>query len=171
MTPKSLLRHPMAGSSLADLAEGRFQTVMDDDSAAERRERVTRVVMCSGKVYVDLKSSEQAGSPDAESVAILRLEELHPFPADRVAELLRGYPAMAELVWVQEEPRNMGAWRYVADKLEAIVGPDVPVRYEGRPERASPAEGSADAHAEEQARIVAAAFSGVRSLQLNVSGG
>jgi 2-oxoglutarate dehydrogenase E1 component len=127
--------------------------------------------LCSGKVYVDLVGADVATSPEAEGVAIVRLEQLHPFPAELITETLRGYPNMNELVWAQEEPRNMGAWRYVADKLEEIVGPDIPVRYIGRPERAAPAEGSSDAHAEEQARIVNAAWSGARVLQLNVAGG
>ncbi|RIK43053.1 MAG: 2-oxoglutarate dehydrogenase E1 component, partial [Chloroflexi bacterium] len=170
-TPKSLLRHPMAGSSLSDLAEGRFQLVIDDASAAERRQSVTRAVVCSGKVYVDLMSSDAAKSAEAEAVAVIRLEQIHPFPAERLQRIFASYPGLQEVVWVQEEPRNMGAWCYVSDRLEAIVGPNTPVRYIGRPERASPAEGSADAHAEEQARIVAAAWSGVRVPQLNVAGG
>jgi 2-oxoglutarate dehydrogenase E1 component len=170
-TPKSLLRHPMAGSSLEDLVDGRFQEVIDDASAAERRGSVSRLVMCCGKVYVDIMAADGAKSPEAESTAVVRLEQPHPFPAERIAEIVRGYPGLRELVWVQEEPRNMGAWRYVADKLEELVGPDVPVRYDGRPERASPAEGSGDAHAEEQARITAAAWAGVRAPELSVTGG
>ncbi len=170
-TPKSLLRHPRAGSSLADFTDGQFQPVIDDASAADRRGAVTRVAICSGKVYVDLVAAEAASRPEAEAVAVVRLEQLHPFPVDELTAILRDYPNLNELVWVQEEPRNMGAWRYVADKLEEIVGPTVPVRYIGRPERAAPAEGSADAHAHEQSRIAEAVWSGVRAAQLNVAGG
>jgi 2-oxoglutarate dehydrogenase E1 component len=167
MTPKSLLRHPLAGSSLDDLTQGSFQTVIDDPAAAKRREAVSRVVLCSGKVYVDLISSSFAGSEAAEGVALIRVEELHPFPETTLRAILDTYPGMQEVVWLQEEPRNMGAWAYIAPRLQELVGRDTPLRYVGRPERASPAEGSADVHAVEQARIVEAAFSGVRTLHLN----
>jgi 2-oxoglutarate dehydrogenase E1 component len=165
MTPKSLLRHALAGSSLADLAEGRFQPVIDDlHVAADARERVTRVVLCSGKVYVDLAASPRRA--DTDGVAVVRIEELHPFPAGDLRAVLDGYPGLSELIWLQEEPKNMGAWRYIAPLLSELAG-DRPLRYVGRPERASPAEGSADIHAVEQARIVEEAFSGVRALELS----
>ena len=156
MTPKSLLRHPRAGSSLADLTEGSWQPILDE---AERqdRERVTRLIVCSGKVAVDL-----AGGPereDADWVAVARLEQLYPFPTDEVAALLETYPQLREVVWLQEEPQNMGAWSYVALRLARILdGRDLPLRYIGRQPRASTAEGSADMHTQEQARIIEAAF-------------
>lgn len=167
MTPKSLLRHPLAACSLLDLAGGAFLPVIDDGSAAGRANRVRRAVLCSGKVYVDLISSEEYGR--AEDVALIRIEELYPFPAGALREVLGRYPQLEELVWLQEEPRNMGAWFYMEQRLRSFTDGRLPVRYIGRREQASPAEGSIDDHQEEQARIVAAAFAGVREAQLSVS--
>ncbi|HUG17071.1 MAG TPA: 2-oxoglutarate dehydrogenase E1 component [Thermomicrobiales bacterium] len=164
MTPKSLLRHPKAGSSLDDLAQGHFQTAIDDAAARGRADEVGRVVLCSGKVYVDLITSD--AFEQARDIALVRVEELHPFPSERVAEIISGYPGASEIVWLQEEPKNMGAWSHVAPRIQEVIGAGMTVRYIGRPERASPAEGSADVHAIEQSRIVAAAFSGARALQL-----
>jgi len=163
MTPKSLLRHPRASSSLADLAEGRFQRVIDDPTGRERAEDVTRLVLCTGKIYVDLLGAIQAGGAAPESgmppnVAVARVEELYSFPADELRELIAAYPALRELVWLQEEPRNMGAWSYMAPRLREIVDPAVPILYVGRPESASPAEGSLLLHTAEQARILGEAL-------------
>jgi 2-oxoglutarate dehydrogenase E1 component len=162
MTPKSLLRHPRAGSSLADLAEGRFQRVIDDPTGRERAEDVTRLILCTGKVYVDLLSTIQAGDAAhggmPSNVAVARVEELYSFPADELREVLAGYPALRELVWLQEEPRNMGAWSYMAPRLREVVDPAVPIVYVGRPEAASPAEGSLSLHTVEQTRILAEAL-------------
>ena len=170
MTPKSLLRHPKAGSSLTDLTDASFQCVIDDSAARERADAITRVVLCSGKVYVDLMTSEAVNGAEAGGVAVVRVEELHPFPAGELREVLVTYPNLNEVVWLQEEPKNMGAWYYINLRLRDLLeemGAGVPLRYIGRPERASPAEGSADAHAEEQARIVNAAFSGVGRLAVS----
>lgn len=167
MTPKSLLRHPKAASSLLDLAAGTFQTVIDDVQAGTRTQRVRRAVLCSGKVYVDLISSEEYGRN--QEVALIRIEELYPFPAGPLRETLGRYPRLEELVWLQEEPRNMGAWSYMEPRLRALVDGRLPPRYVGRPEQASPAEGSIDDHQEEQARIVNAAFASLREAQLSVS--
>ncbi len=158
MTPKSLLRHPRAMSPLRALAEGSFQPVLDDPVASERRHEITRLVFCSGKVYVDLVTSSFA--TDARQVAIVRVEELYPFPEEELAAILARYPNARDVVWLQEEPRNMGAWFFVQPRLQALLG-DRPLRYIGRPERASPAEGLAEMHEQEQARIVADAFTGV----------
>jgi 2-oxoglutarate dehydrogenase E1 component len=158
MTPKSLLRHPRAGSSLAELAESRFQRVIDDPSGPERADEVTRLVLCSGKVYVDLLAAP--GLDSAPGVAVARLEELYSFPADELRELLAGYPQLREVVWLQEEPRNMGAWSYVEPRLHELLGPDLLLSYAGRAASASPAEGSLALHSIEQARIIAAALHG-----------
>jgi 2-oxoglutarate dehydrogenase E1 component len=167
MTPKSLLRHPKAAASLLDLASGTFLPVIDDAAAAKRAKRVRRAVLCSGKVYVDLVSSEEYGRN--EEIAIIRVEELYPFPVTPLRETLARYTKLEELTWVQEEPRNMGAWFYMEPRLRALVDERLPVRYVGRREQASPAEGSIDDHQEEQARIVNAAFTGLREAQLSVS--
>ena len=161
MTPKSLLRLPAAASRLADLAEGSFHTVIDDATARARAGDVTRVVLCSGKVYYDLLAEAEKLGDDRP--AIVRVEQLYTFPEQELRAVLEGYPAMTELVWAQEEPKNMGAWTYIAPKLRGLLGEGVELEYVGRPERASPAEGYPAAHAAEQTRIVAAALETRRS--------
>ncbi len=153
-TPKSLLRHPLATSKLEDLTTGRFQAVIDDAQFARNPERAERILMCTGKVYYDLL-------PEAEKLggnrpAIIRLEQLYTFPWTELRQILPRYSKARELVWVQEEPLNMGAWRYLEAKLRELVaeGHPMDIRYVGRPERASPAEGYPAAHAAEQGRII-----------------
>ena len=158
MTPKSLLRHPRAMSPMRELAEGRFQPVLDDPTARQRPDDVTRLILCSGKVYVDLVTSQFAAT--ASHVAIVRVEELYPFPGDELAAILRQYPNARDVVWLQEEPKNMGAWTYMQPRLQPLLDGRT-LRYIGRPERASPAEGFAEMHEQEQARIIAEAFAGV----------
>jgi len=154
-TPKSLLRLPQASSRLEDLAAGPFRPVIDDPEGQSRRD-AARLVLCSGKVYYDLVLSPER--PQASHVAVGRVELLYPFPAAEVAELLKRYTKITEIVWVQEEPRNMGPQKFMLPYLRELVGPGVTVRDIGRPERSSPAEGYPAAHQAEQARIVAAAF-------------
>ncbi len=155
MTPKGLLRLKQASSTLADLAEGSFQPVLDDPGA--NRDEVTRLVLCSGKVYYDIVGHEQrAGATD---VAVGRLEQLYPFPVDAYAQVVSAYPNLREVMWVQEEPQNMGAWRTIRHRLEAPLHElGVPLAYAGRPWRASPSEGYPTAHLREQDRIVRAAL-------------
>ncbi|MBI4544169.1 MAG: 2-oxoglutarate dehydrogenase E1 component, partial [Gemmatimonadetes bacterium] len=154
--PKSLLRHPQATSRLADLAEGRFHMVLDDAAAQGRRAEVTRVALCTGKFYYDLTTSEQRAG--AGGIAVVRLEQLYPFPEEELARILAGYPALQEVVWVQEEPENMGAWRYMEPRLRVLAGTRLELGYIGRPDRASPAEGYAIAHEQQQAAIIQAAL-------------
>ena len=154
MTPKSLLRLPQATSKLEDLATGYWRPVLDDP-AAPPKDQVTRAVICSGKVYYDLAAGQ---ATDRNKVAILRLEQLYSFPEEELLALLRSYPSLQELVWVQEEPRNMGPWTYVEPRLRALLPQGFPLKYAGRPERASPAEGYPAAHTAEQKRIVAEAL-------------
>jgi 2-oxoglutarate dehydrogenase E1 component len=156
MTPKSLLRLPQAASRLADLAQGGFQPVLDDQGAAARAERVQRVVLCSGKVYYDLLA--EAEKMGEEWPAVVRVEQLYPFPADRLREVFARYAGAREVVWCQEEPRNMGAWSFVEPRLRELIPEGATLEYAGRPERASPAEGYASAHQSEQHRLVAAAL-------------
>ena len=158
MSPKSLLRHPVASAHIDDLAEGTFRPVIGDDETAERTEEVTRLLLCSGKVFVDLIGFDRR--KEATNVALGRVEELYPFPADQIRAEISKYPALQEVVWVQEEPMNMGAWTYMDPRLRQLVGGSLRVRYEGRPPRASPAEGYMDRHNEEQNRIVRAAWEG-----------
>jgi 2-oxoglutarate dehydrogenase E1 component len=156
MTPKSLLRNPAASSSLSGFTSGTFMPVLDDTLVDADRAKVTRVVLCSGKVAIDLQASPLR--EQANGVAIIRIEQLAPFQHTAIRTTLAGYPKLREIVWLQEEPRNMGAWSYVEPRLRELTGDKLPISYIGRPERASPAEGSLYIHNEEQARIVEAAF-------------
>ncbi|HZU06059.1 MAG TPA: 2-oxoglutarate dehydrogenase E1 component [Chloroflexota bacterium] len=159
LTPKSLLRHPLAAARLEELAQGRFQPVLDDPLAQQDRAAVRRLLLCSGKVYVDLVTATPPPAPEVrKAVAIVRVEELYPFPAEAIAELLAAYPQVQEVAWLQEEPRNMGAWTFVAPRLRDLLGGRLPLVYIGRPRRASPAEGSYEWHVQEQARVIEAAF-------------
>jgi 2-oxoglutarate dehydrogenase E1 component len=151
MQPKSLLRLPQAASRLADLVQGGFQAVIDDPMTSPQRDDVRRIVFCSGKLYYDLALSPSRNP----HVALVRVEELYPWPHEDIQRVVDRYPALEQVVWAQEEPKNQGAWTYVQPRLRASAGAAVGVRYVGRPERASPAEGFADAHQAEQARIVA----------------
>jgi 2-oxoglutarate dehydrogenase E1 component len=154
MTPKSLLRHPLAAARAADLAGGTFHPVLDDARAARRRDAVRRMVLCTGKVWTDLESDKRRGADDA--LAVVRIEELYPFPAREIQAIVGAYPGLREVTWLQEEPQNMGAWWFVERQLRDVLGSDIGLRYVGRPATASPAEGWSDAHAAEQKRIVGA---------------
>jgi 2-oxoglutarate dehydrogenase E1 component len=150
MTPKGLLRLKEASALLDELVSGRWRPVLDDSGADS--ETVRRLILCTGKIFYDLAGHElRAGRPD---VAIGRVEQLYPYPTAAVKELVDRYPALGEVVWVQEEPQNMGAWRATRHRLEEAIGGRVPLRYIGRPWRASPSEGYPTAHLREQDRIV-----------------
>jgi len=154
MTPKGLLRLKQASSVLEDLASGEFRPVLDDPAADH--DRVTRLVLCQGKVYYDLAGHEDRAR--ADTVAVARIEQLYPFPVEQATALLRSYPNLREVLWVQEEPQNMGAWRPIRHRLEEAKPEGVPLLYVGRPWRASPSEGYPTAHLREQDRIVRAAL-------------
>jgi 2-oxoglutarate dehydrogenase E1 component len=154
MQPKSMLRLPQAASRLVDLASGGFQPVLDDPVASQRRDDVRRLVFCTGKVYYDMALDEKRNG----TVALVRVEELYPWPHEEIQRIVDLYPAIEEVAWVQEEPKNMGAWTYVQPRLRVSAGAALGVRYIGRQERASPAEGYTAAHTVEQARIVSTAL-------------
>ena len=149
MTPKGLLRLRDATSTLADLTDGAFQPVLDDGSADHGR--CERLVLCSGKVYYDIAQHEERDH--ADTVAIARVEQLYPFPAQAVAALMASYPRLQQVVWAQEEPQNMGPFRSVRHRLEEALPAGVALHYAGRPWRASPSEGYPTAHSREQDRI------------------
>jgi len=151
MTPKSLLRHPMATSMVADMTHGGFESVLADPTV-EDAESITRLVLCSGKVYYDLASHDRRA--EASNVAVARVELLYPFPAEALAEVIASYPNLREVVWAQEEPRNMGALTFIGPRLRVVVPRKVPLSYSARPERASPAEGKAKAHVAQQDALV-----------------
>jgi len=151
MTPKSLLRHKQAVSSLEEFTDGRFQEVLDDPHSDP--DHVRRVLLCSGKVFYDLVG--QRG--EDLSVAVIRVEQLYPFPVDPLRIVLRRYPLAQELIWVQEESMNMGAWTFMEPRLQALGHKP---RYVGRDSSASPATGSRAVHLREQKELVEAALSG-----------
>jgi len=155
-TPKGLLRLDRASSSLEDLTEGELQFILDDPLAAERREKVDRLVLCTGKIYYDIDASERRAG--AENVAIARVEMLYPFAKEQLEELIGRYPNLKEIAWVQEEPRNMGAWKVMSRRMPVVLPEGVDLTYIGRPGRASPGEGYSGAHALEQERIVLTAL-------------
>ena len=155
LTPKSLLRHPLVASAPEELAEGRFQMVIADGDAAGRAGDVRRILVCSGKVYVDLMAAEQRAA--RRDVAVCRLEQLYPVPMRDLRAVLDTYPEAQEVVWVQEEPENMGAWEFIRPHLEEVSG-GRELRRVARPRSASPAEGSAARHAINQQILVDQAY-------------
>jgi 2-oxoglutarate dehydrogenase E1 component len=164
MTPKSLLRHPLSLSRLQDLAEGTFQSVIDDRNAREHADRIRRIILCTGKMAIDLlgyrnRIQSEGSENTAEDIAIIRVEMLYPFPGEVLKSILGNYPQAREIVWVQEEPRNMGAWNYMFPRLREVVDPAIPVNVISRPDRSSPAAGFWDLYAAEQERIITEACS------------
>jgi 2-oxoglutarate decarboxylase len=159
MTPKSLLRLPAAVSTLDELANGAFHKIIDDDlftSGEHPREDVTKLVLCSGKVFYDISGHEER--LDAGHIAVARTELLYPFPEDEMRELLGSYPNLKQVTWVQEEPRNMGARAFIRRRMAAILPEHLDYSYVGRQLRASTGEGYTAAHRKEQARIVRVAL-------------
>ncbi len=150
MTPKSLLRLPAASSTVEELTTGGFQPAIDDVSV-ENKSEVKRVILCSGKIFYDLETARQEAH-DAK-VAIVRLEQFYPFPAERLREIFASYPNATQIFWTQEEPQNMGGWTFVEARLDEIKG-DSTLRYIGRTASASPATGSYAIHNLEQEKIV-----------------
>jgi 2-oxoglutarate dehydrogenase E1 component len=156
MTPKSLLRLPAATSTLEELAEGAFERVIDDPTLPGDREQVTKLVLCSGKVYYDIAMHEERAS--AAHIAVARVELLYPFPEAELSELMSSYPNLESVVWVQEEPRNMGARAFMRRRMAKILPERLSYDYVGRQLRAAPGEGYSAAHKREQARIVRVAL-------------
>jgi 2-oxoglutarate dehydrogenase E1 component len=155
MTPKSLLRLPAASSHLDDLVLGKFRSVLWD-KVRTWPEKITRLILCSGKIYYDIAQSPRR--EQTPHVAIGRVELLYPFPGSEIGDYARRYPNLKEVVWVQEEPRNMGARKFVLPKIRDVLPERVALTDVSRPERSSPAEGYPAAHKAEQERIVSAAY-------------
>jgi len=151
MTPKSLLRHPMATSSIDELTSGRFEPVLGESIEGD----VKRIVLTSGKLYYDLKTArDKSGAP----VPIVRLEQFYPFPQPMLADAIRKFPNATEIVWAQEEPKNMGGWRFVQERFAPLLAANQTLSYAGRPISASPATGSHHRHEEQQKALVDAAI-------------
>ncbi len=163
MTPKRLLRHPLVSSPLRDLAEGGWQPVLDDPEVRDHPDAVERLVVCSGKIAVDL--TESAARKDHPELAIVRLEQLYPFPDEALRAVLRRYARVRAVCWVQEEPENMGAWTFVQPRLTAALGSERRVARISRVPNASPAEGSHARYAVAQAQLIQ------QALEARVPGG
>jgi 2-oxoglutarate dehydrogenase E1 component len=157
ITPKSLLRHKDAVSSLDELAEGRFQPVIPEVDALDDK-KVERVVMCSGKIYYELLAYRRAQG--IKNVALVRLEQPYPFPADEVAAQVARYPNISGVTWCQEEPRNQGMWYWLISRqhLGRAVGGDIKLELVARPASASPAVGYNAKHQAQQKTVIEAAF-------------
>ncbi len=160
MTPKSLLRHKQSSSTMADLTSGEFRTVIDDP-AAPTPDTVRRVVLCSGKVYYDLKERQHVDA--AADVALVRIEQLYPFPAEEYQAIVDRYAQAKDIVWCQEEPQNQGAWYQIRHRLQAALGDGHQLLYAGREGAAAPATGIHALHQREQDALVAAALHAARS--------
>jgi 2-oxoglutarate dehydrogenase E1 component len=164
MTPKSLLRHKLAVSTLRELTDATFETVLDDVARGEApeagvriaRERVTRLLLSSGKIYYALLAGRR--ERQADTTALVRVEQLYPFPFKELSAILAAYPNAQQVCWVQEEPWNMGAWHFVYHRLRRILAEGQTLTYVGRPEAASPATGSYKIHQQEETELVNHAF-------------
>jgi 2-oxoglutarate dehydrogenase E1 component len=151
MTPKSLLRLPAASSTIEELTNGGFQPVIDDARVTDRT-AVTRIVLCSGKVYYDLEAARSETPKD--NVAVVRLEQFYPTPAEALKKIFASYPNAKQIIWTQEEPKNMGGWYFMEDRLRDLKPEAATLRYVGRTASASPATGSYSTHELEQKSIV-----------------
>jgi 2-oxoglutarate dehydrogenase E1 component len=155
-TPKGLLRHPLTASSPHDFTTGSWQRVIDDQSLPGKKEDVKNITLCSGRIYADLVTSDlRKENPDD---AIVRVEQLYPFPKKELEEILTEYPNAERLIWVQEEPLNMGAWNYLRPHLRLLVEDRLTLHYVGRPESSSPAEGSTTLYRINQQSLIEQAF-------------
>jgi 2-oxoglutarate dehydrogenase E1 component len=156
-TPKSLLRNKDAGSPLSELVKGSFHTVIGDTEAKLDPKKVKRVLACSGKVYYDLVNARK--ERNTTDVAIIRVEQLYPFPHKALATELAKFPNFSELVWVQDEPQNQGAWFQIQHNILENLADGQKLAYSGRPASASPAVGYYDKHYAQQKALIDAAFS------------
>jgi 2-oxoglutarate dehydrogenase E1 component len=156
MMPKSLLRHPLAAARVQDLEQDIFRQVLDDPSAQNHAGAIRRVVLCSGKIAIELLTHKLRD--EAQDVAIVRVEMLYPFPQESLKKILKNYPGAYEIVWVQEEPLNMGAWSYMSPQLTKLLEPNVELNVISRPSRPSPATGFSDFFHFEQERIIEGAL-------------
>lgn len=162
MSPKSLLRHKLAVSRMGELSEGRFQNVIGEIDPHDP-EQITRVILCSGKVFYDLIETRR--KENMSHVAIIRIEQLYPFPRDEFIGALSSYPNLKELIWCQEEPENQGAWYQIKHRFPGLIEKDITLGYAGRPRSAAPAVGQFHRHLEQQKQVVEAALCGAVSRQ------
>jgi 2-oxoglutarate dehydrogenase E1 component len=165
MTPKSLLRNKDATSPLTEFTKGEFRTVLPEQDASIDAKKVTRVIACSGKVYYDLVKAREAKKQD--DVAIIRVEQLYPFPHKAFANEMKKYPKVTEIVWCQDEPQNQGAWFFVQHNIHENMVEGQKLGFAGRPASASPACGYAHLHQDQQKALVEAAFAKLKGFVLS----
>lgn len=152
MTPKSLLRNPVVASNPSEFSEGEFQSVISQPGLGSDFNKIERVVLCTGKIAIDL--AEKVNPVEHDWLQILRVEEIYPFPFESLKQQFEQFPNLKEVVWIQEEPKNMGAWTFVEPRINKTLQGDIQVKYLGRRRRSSPAEGEPDIHKIEQARLI-----------------
>lgn len=168
MSPKSLLRNASAGVYLEDLTEGKFEPIIKEPGLGRNPDHVKRLVLSTGRLAVELSDYVSENKEAYDWLDMIRVEELYPFPAEKISEILSKYKNLEEIVWAQEEPKNMGAWSYMEPRLLSIAPKDVAVRYNGRPDMASPSEGDPLVHKEEQFRIIHQAINKTVKQETNV---
>jgi 2-oxoglutarate dehydrogenase E1 component len=162
-THKGLLRHPLVASSANLFEEGNWQAVMDDPELPGKRDDVKNLILCSGRVYIDLVTSDlRKENPDD---AIARVEQLYPLPKAELEELIGSYSKIERVIWVQEEPANMGAWNFLRPRLRELLGDKLSLHYVGRPESSSPAEGSTTLYRINQQALIEQAFNFEKQMQ------
>jgi 2-oxoglutarate dehydrogenase E1 component len=166
MTPKSLLRNKDATSPLSEFTKGSFQTIIPEhkESVLKSADKVRRLLLCSGKVYYDLAKKREELQDD--TVAIARVEQLYPFPHKALANELKKFPNLQEVVWCQDEPQNQGAWFFVQHSIYENMTPGQKLGYSGRAASASPAVGYAHLHQEQQKALVEGAFGRLKGFLL-----
>jgi 2-oxoglutarate dehydrogenase E1 component len=156
MSPKSLLRHRLAVSPVTEFLQEDFQPLLDEIDTSLKPDQITRLIFCSGKVYYELL--EERHKRKDRQTAIVRLEQLYPIKEKLLKALLRKYPEVKDYVWCQEEPHNQGAWFFIRDFLEPLLGKKNTLRYVGRAASAAPAVGYMQVHQAEQKALLEAAF-------------
>lgn len=162
MSPKSLLRHKQATSTLKELTDGTFMPLISD-ACPDHCNKIEKLILCSGKIYYDLaREKQKIKSPH---LLLIRIEQLYPFPAEALSEQLEQYPNLTELIWCQEEPRNQGSWNQVKHRLRKIVSRRFPVNYVGRPPSAAPAAGNYANHHKQQATVINKALTHATTIQ------
>ena len=152
VSPKSLLRHPLVGADVNDLTEGHFQTVLEQPGTGNKTDKVEKILFASGKVAIDLAERVKDGK-GFDHLHIVRVEQLYPFPSDKISDIISRYPNAKEIVWVQEEPKNMGSWNFANSYIHEFAD-GKKVSYVGRIHRSSPSEGDGESHKIEQNRIL-----------------
>ncbi|MUT64392.1 2-oxoglutarate dehydrogenase E1 component [Paenibacillus sp. NEAU-GSW1] len=168
MAPKSLIRNPRVASTAAELSEGSFQLVLEQPGLGSRPDRVERLVLATGKVAIDLEEAiEKDAGEDKDWIHVVRVEQLYPFPDKEIAAIIARFPNLKEIVWLQEEPQNMGSWSYMEPRIRKVAPAGVSVNYIGRPERSSTASGFQQVHTFEQQHILLQTLKHNPSLTLN----